>query len=509
MKKKLICIFVLIVFSLWGGTNLVSRLTAGNPDSEEPRQWEAYPGPAPRVVKAKPPPVIEAKFDNLDSELRQLLARFGSPPMPATYPTDIAVNVKPQEGLTIVESILHSSVADDFIGRFDRSSIFPGAIVDCMPYVRADLNSPTRSLLSLERHPYKVSLATYVPSSPSQADHRADWEVANGRQDTQSQYVLGTVYGEVNAQADNFTSPTRFRRTGRFAHTFSEAQAKLGISLNNPFVNIKIDRDSKAKASRGVFLGMVQQEFFRLNASPLKEDASGPDVWLPNNPQNIQALKGLAPSDAMMPGVPALIREVRYGRVIIVAFEVDLSEDFKSLDVHLDGNYGSNSGSVDVWNSAFERASSGTIDVIVYGGGELPTLPSVIDTIKVDTDKLGDGTQLRINKANAIQVIDTILESGSTWSSKQPGLPIGVTFELLDDGNAQLKPLNNSLIELARAAKPAEGWDIQLDAKINNDYDSDSIFGKDSGEWDFTFKVGNDSGLFHNVGAEQIPPRKP
>lgn len=481
-----------IVFLVAGGIFISTHFAAQDPVNGTPHVWPPYTDPKPRVVTRVQRPEIVASFGQVDTELRRLLARFGAPPLPDTYPADIAINVKPQEGLTIVETILHSSVADDFIGRFDRSSIFPGAIVDCMPYVRADLDMPTRSLSSLERNPYKVSLATYVPSLPDRANHRADWEVANGRQDTQSAYVLGTVYGEVSAQADNFTSPTRVRRTGRFAHSFSEAQAKLGISLNNPFVNIKVGRDSETKANRGVFLGMVQQEFFRLNASPLKEDASGPEAWLPDSPENRNALEGLSPSNTMMPGIPALIREVRYGRVIIVAFEVDWSQELRERFIHADGNDGSTSGSIDLFNSAFESASSGTIDVIIYGGGELPDLPSTIETIKGENSQLGDGVQLRVNKSNAVNVIDTILRSGSTWSSKQPGAPIGITFELLDDAGTQLKPLNTSLIELARAAKPSEGWNIQLDVQVNNDYEADSVLiGTLSGDWDFTFKAGD------------------
>jgi len=471
---------------------LLFGLIGNDPPAEvDSPDWPPYVHTLiPNVPAPKTPEQVEPTFTNTGSELRQLLARFGTPPRPTTYSSDVALGVKPSEGLKIVEQILHSSLADDFVGRFDNNFIVPGGIIDCMPYVRADLDSPVHALTGLNRHEYKVALYTFVRDDPnSTGKERNVWTIRPGLQKPQSQQFHNEIYSSLGTQSDQLRSPTRFRRSARFARSYSEAQAKLGFTLSNPFVNVSYDRSRESRSDRRVFLGMVQQEFFRLGAAPVPQDGqSGPDVWMSSDDGNIRALKDLIPTGNALPGIPAIISEVRYGRVIIVAFETEWNEAQDEMDLHIDGNYQGTSASVDAWKKAFDSSASGTIDIIVYGGGDLPVLPGGVEVEKGNDSN--EEKKLRINKEVAVETIDKILADGMHWSSEQPGLPISVVFELLDDGGTVLKPINTSLVEMARAASPSGGWIINLHLDVKNDYDDDSFFtGTDSGDWKFWLKA--------------------
>ena len=485
---------VLIILALAYGIFRLSGCSNPQPpeDTETPDWPEWTPLVQPQAVEPEQEPLPKPEFDNLDTELRQLLASFGRPPLPSRYPRDVEIGARPADGLEIVTQILHSSLADDFIGRFDQGFIVPGAIVDCMPYVRADLNSSVRAMSGLRRNPYKVGLSTYVrDESIDVSTDRFNYTVEGALQSQQRQQITNTIYPRLNAEADQLRSPALFRRTARFARSYQEAQAKLGFSLSSPFVNIGLDTARESRSDRRVFLGVVQQEFFRLNAAPLAGgSASGPEVWLPSTEDNFRIIRGLAPDGRTLPGIPAIISEVRYGRVIIVAFEVDWSEERDELDLHVDGKYQSTSASVDVWREEIAKSRSATVDVFVYGGGPLPELPDLIDVEPEEGDAPGGAThRLRLDKESAVQVVDAILDAGRSWSSTQPGRPISVTFELLDDAGTVLKPLNTSLVELARAGRPGGGWKMVLTADVRNDYDKDSIFtGTDSGDWRFWWR---------------------
>ncbi len=459
-----------------------------------------------RIVVPPVKPVVKG-----DSELAKVIRDLGAPPVPS-YTDGEIVGLKPSDGLGVVAGVLHTSTVESFIGRFDSTFIVPGAIVDCVPYVRADLGANVRALGSLERQPYEVDLFTFAHSpsgEDSTGDSRAHWTVGGSRQDQQRGELQG-IMARLQGDAEKYRSPVRYRQSVRYARTLEEAQARLGLSLRSRFVEADLDAQRRGSRDRAVFIGMAQQEYFRLGVSPSDTaPKAGPEAWIVDNPANLKSIQAMNSRGEGWPGVPALLSSVRYGRVIIVAFEIEIESEQEWLD--LNGKYENPSSSFEVhaWNEALRRHRGATIDVIVYGGGTIPSGLGV-DVVEGAESRLGEGigtqddapgqvsrpvTHIQVSKAKVIDVLQELIDSGKKWGPESLGLPIGLEMVLLDDAGTALRPFQFSMATLAQQFENQPGWNIYLTGNINRDFDSG--WG-DAGDWELELDVAGEAAIRWN-----------
>ena len=466
MRVKVLVAVVAIVAAF----TFLRDLFAASP--KERSVWPPPPAAGEALVNTETPepesPPTEVSFVCLadSTELTELLKSFGAPPRPNSFSFEPLVGLKPQEGMKVLETVLYSGYPESFLGRFDHDYVVPGAVIDCMPFVRADLEEPVRTMGGLARAQYKVVLQNSDGGTTP-----VEWKIPASKQDEQIATIKTDVIAPVQSRADQFATTTRLTLREQMARSFTEAQARIGLSLETKLLDVSAEYSVHSTKERSVFLGMIEQEYYRLSAAEIG-DTVGPYGWLADDPRNLQVLRGLEPNGEALPGVPAVIKEVRYGRIVLFAFELDRAALDQELEVHAEGRKGTTKVTLDAWGKLLQQSQSNTALLMVYGGGVLPdigaeAIPKSSDSYEVASDQ-------------ARKTLDKILDAGKEWNKDNPGVPIGIEFQLLDAAGTRLAPFTSSLTTMVSQLESGANWAFDLEVEeVGDDFDG----GSESGEW--------------------------
>lgn len=448
------------------------------------------PVSAEPALEPEPPVDVEPPSLKIEGStaLDDAVRAYGYPPTPLVYRGDmtIGIRVDPAATHTIVDRILFTEHPEAFIGHFDRSFLVPGTIIDCMPFVRADLGGAVGTLNDLRRHPYNL-IAYAFPRGGSGEQERTSWQVDGGRQDQQRKLVNDRLK-DFHSDKDRASGIHRYRtpvRTEVFwtdARTYEEAMVKSGLSASFPIKQVLVGLDASTSnltnKNRRVVLGVIRQEFYRLGIAA-QSDASGPSAYIINDDANVQHLRSLMGTKATVPGIPALVTSVSYGRLVLFAYERTGSEQGARSGASVSGKWKGVGGSLDLDDEQFRQSSSEAVRIFVFGGDTVPTGFGELATPDPE-GATASGSQGEVPPANAATAIEALVNGLREWNGEL-GIPVGIEFTLLD-GSTTLRPFLMSMAEMARATAPNVGWTFDAWADIKGNFDP-GIAGL--GDWDF------------------------
>jgi len=420
---------------------------------------------------------IDEGINDLDRDLIAAYHRFSFVPPSNNLELDVPTDFRAsKEGLAEVRRLIQPGSAQEFIGVLNNEEfLYPGRIISITPIARPDYRLPQQSLGGLTLQSYKVFASAVTANGKTLRDAAErevqfhDAKIPAGLQSATSEHYERFLQRLQSQGAHASNGHTVF--IYKTAHTLEEGFQQLGINASYGALSLDVDTRGEFRDEQQHIFMMLKQEYFRVRSDTAHESPHVLTARVQSTPTNVETLTNLSEwkrtDDGSIPyqQVPAVIRSVTYGRVVLVASE---TKEFTKAEIDrlmLEYSTPTASARIEFERALKELLERATFKLVTWGGGatKVPDLKSGVSADQVAA------------------IFAEAAGSEAKWDNNHPGRAIGFSAQYLDQATTQAHSFSLSDKSLL-AASPGYPTDARFAFFCGDDQDG---FLKGAGEFDF------------------------